>query len=115
TLVERQPRPLQLRELVLTRAGHRRLAQLDLSGEQVEPEQVVRRLHAPRGRRAFYEGVRVDEDLVAFQVDHRGAGDADHRRDVTTRQVIGWHGGRQMPGPQNVPAAGGHHVDGVVL
>ena len=115
TVVERQPWPLQLRELVLARAGHRRLAQLDLPREQVEPEQAVRRLHALRGRRAFYQGVRVDEDLVARQVDHRGAGNADHGRDVAARQVTGWHGARQVARPQDAPAAGGHHVDGVVL
>ena len=38
TVVERQPWPLQLRELVLAGVRHRRLVQLDLAGEQVEPE-----------------------------------------------------------------------------
>jgi hypothetical protein len=95
-VVEGQPWPLQLRELVLVGAGHRRLAQLDLAGEQVEPEEAVRRLHATRGSRAIYQGIRVDEDLVTGQVDHRGAGNAHHGGDVTARQVAGWHGVRQM-------------------
>ena len=96
TVVERQPWPLQLRELVLAGVRHRRLVQLDLAGEQVEPEKAVRRLHTTRGRRAAYQRVRVDEDLVARQVDHRGARNADLGRDVAAGQVTGWHGGRQV-------------------
>ena len=96
TVVERQPWPLQLRELVLAGVRHRRLVQLDLAGEQVEPEQTVRRFHTTRGRRAAYQGVRVDEDLVALQVDHGGARNADLGRDVAARQVTGWHGLRQV-------------------
>ncbi len=91
TVVERQPWPLQLRELVLTGVRHRPLVQLDLAGEQVEPEETVRSFHTMRRSRAAHQGVRVDEDLVALGVDHRGARDADHGRDVATWQVTGWH------------------------
>jgi hypothetical protein len=46
TVVERQPWPLQLRQLVLARVRHGRLVQYDLAGEQVEPEKTVHRFRA---------------------------------------------------------------------
>ena len=69
----------------------------------------------PRRRRAFHQLVGDDEDLMPGQVDHRRAGDADPGRDVTTRQVVGRDRRRQVARPEDVPAVGGHHVDGVVL
>ena len=96
TVVERQPRPLQLRELVLAGVRHRPPVELDLAGEQVEPEQTVRRFHTTRSGRAAYQGVRVDEHLMALGVDHRGTRNPDLGRDVAARQVTGWHGLRQM-------------------
>jgi hypothetical protein len=91
-VVERQPWPLNLGELVLAGGRHRGFVELDLAGEQVEPEYTLRSLDTVRGRRAAYQRVRIDEDLVALGVDHRGAGEADHGRDVAARQVTGWHG-----------------------
>jgi hypothetical protein len=68
-----------------------------------------------RGSRSRCERVGVDEDLVTSEVDHRRAGDADHRRDVAAGQVIGWNRGRQVARPQDLPGAGGQRVDRVVL
>ena len=76
-VVERQPRPLELRQLILAGLWHRRLVQFDLPREQVEPEKAMLGLHAIRGSWPVDQGVSVDEDFVASQVDDRSACDAD--------------------------------------
>ena len=106
-VVERQPGPLELGQLVRARQ-HDRLVQQHRAGVEVEADQVVL---GAGPRRLVGDG----EHLAPGRVDDGCAGDADGGRDVAAREVPRRHGRADVRRPQHRAGVGGQLVDGVVL